>query len=190
MFLSNTFTKKIYILSRLSQNRKDGLRHYRRWVAVAEEDEDTRKINAVKWPVGLGPPEFIDRIKDRYGTGKINTEIPSSRQFLPDTRRIIDTVCLFYGVKETDITGIRRGKNNESRNAAIYLTRTLRLDTFKKMGVQYAIDNDRTVRSVFERMKKRVSTDKDLACKKDKLRNLIKKSQEWTYPLFNAFRRE
>ena len=55
---------KNYILSLLSKNRKDWLRSYRRWVAMAEEDEVGKKISGVKWPVCLGPQEFIDRIKE------------------------------------------------------------------------------------------------------------------------------
>ena len=147
---------------------------------MAEEDEVGKKISGVKWPVCLGPQEFIDRIKEKYGSEKINKEIPSSRELLPDTNRIIDEVCRFYGVKDTEIIKKRRGKRNEARNAAIYLTRKLRLDTFKKIGDQYEIDNDRTVRSVFERMSKRLIADRDLARKMEKLQDLIKKSQEWT----------
>jgi len=83
-------------------------------------------------------------------------------------------------VKDTEIIKKRRGKRNEARNAAIYLTRKLRLDTFKKIGDQYEIDNDRTVRSVFERMSKRLIANRDLARKMEKLQDLIKKSQEGT----------
>ncbi|MBW2105338.1 MAG: hypothetical protein JRI26_04755 [Deltaproteobacteria bacterium] len=83
-------------------------------------------------------------------------------------------------MKDTEIIKKRRGKRNEARNAAIYLTRKLRLDTFKKIGDQYEIDNDRTVRSVFERMSKRLIANRDLARKMEKLQDLIKKSQEGT----------
>jgi len=171
---------KNFILSLLSKNRKDWLRHYRRWVSVAEEDEVGKKINGVKWPVCIGPQEFIDHIKEKYGSGKFNKEIPSSRELLPDTKRIIDAVCRDYGVEETEIIGKRRGKRNEARNTAIYLTRRLRLDTFKEIGDQYGIDNDRTVRSVFERMKKRLIADRNLVRKMEKLQDLIKRSQKWT----------
>lgn len=171
---------KNYILSLLSKNRKDWLRHYRRWVSVAKEDEVGKKISSAKWPVCLGPQEFIDRIKEKYGSAKINKEIPSSRELLPDAKRIIDAVCRFYGVQHNDIITKRRGKRNEPRNAAIYLTRKLRLDTFREIGGQFGIDNDRTVRSVFERMKKRIIADRDLARKIEKLQNLIKRNQEWT----------
>jgi len=72
-----------------------------------------------------------------------------------------------------EIIKTRRGQRNEARNAAIYLTRKLRLDTFKNIGEQYGIDNDRTVRSVFERMKKRLSEDRDLALQIKKLKDSI-----------------
>jgi len=80
-----------------------------------------------------------------------------------------------------EIIKTRRGRRNEAGNAAIYLTRKLRLDTFKNIGEQYGIDNDRTVRSVFERMKKRLTEDRDLALQMEKLKDSIKKSQEWTH---------
>jgi putative transposase len=147
---------------------------------VAEEDDVSKKISGVKWPVCLGPQEFIDRIKEKYGTGTINKEIPSSREFLPDTKRIIDEVCSVYGVKGSEIIEGRHGRRNEARNAAIYLTRKLPLDTFREIGDQYEIDKDRTVRSVVERMKKRLAADRDLARKIEKLQKLIIKSQEWT----------
>ena len=63
--------------------------------------------------------------KEKYGTGTINKEIPSSRGLLPDTKRIIYEVCSFYGVEDTEISEERRGRRNEARNAAIYLTRKL-----------------------------------------------------------------
>jgi putative transposase len=171
---------KNYILSMLSRNRKGGLRYYRRWVAVDEEDEVSQKISGVKWPVCLGPKEFIDRIKETYGSEKINKEIPSSRELLPDRKRIINEVCRFYGVNDIELMTVRRGRRNDARNVAIYLTRKLRLETFKEIGNQYKIDNDRTVRSVVERTKKRLNTDKDLVRTIEHLESLIKRSQEWT----------
>jgi len=118
-----------------------------------------------------------------HGTnGRIleDQEIPSSRELLPDAKRIIDAVFLFYGVQHDDIITKRRGERNEPCNAAIYLTRKLRPDTFKEIGGQFGIDIDRTVRSVFKRMKKRIVADRDLARKTKKLQDLIIRNQEWT----------
>ncbi len=123
---------------------------------------------------------FIDRIKEKNGSGKINKEMPSSRELLPDANQILDEVCRFYGISVTEIIKTRRGRRNDARNAAIYLTRKLRMDTFKQIGEQYDIDNDRTVRSVFERMKKRLNEDRDLSQQIETLKTALKKSQEWT----------
>ncbi len=60
------------ILSILTNNRKDWLRHYRQWVSVAEDDDVSRAINRSRWPVCLGPQSFTDRIKERYGGEKID----------------------------------------------------------------------------------------------------------------------
>jgi REP element-mobilizing transposase RayT len=171
---------KNYILSLLSKNRKDWLRYYRKWVSVADEDEFSQIISGRKWPVCVGPQAFIDRIKEKYGSGKIDKEISASRELLPDSKRILDEVCGYYGVKDTEIIKKRRGRRNEARSVAIYLTRKLRMDTFKVIGEQYGIDNDRTVRSVFARMKKRLIEDIDLARRIEKLQDSIKKNQEWT----------
>ena len=105
---------KNYILSILSRNRNDWLWNYRRWVAVDEEDEVSQKISGVKWPVCLGPQEFIDRIKEKYGSGKINKEIPSSRELLPDKKRIVDEVCRYYRVKDVELIKVRRGRRNDA----------------------------------------------------------------------------
>ena len=83
-------------------------------------------------------------------------------------------------MEDAEIIKKRRGKTNEARNAAIYLTRKLRLDTFREIGDQYGIDNDRTVRSVVERMKKRLIADRDLDRKMVELQELVKRRQEWT----------
>ena len=149
-------------------------------MSVEEDEEVSQKLSGVKWPVCLGPQTFIDRIKEKYGSGKINKEIPSSRELLPDKKRIMDVVCRFYGVKDIHMIKTRRGERNEARNAAIYLTRKLRLDTYKEIGDQFGIENDRTVRSVFVRMKKTLAEDKKLASRMEKLHDLIIKSQEWT----------
>jgi hypothetical protein len=70
-------------------------------MSVEADDEVSKKISGVKWNVCLGPQGFIDRIKEKCGSGKINTEIPSSRELLPDQKRIADAVCRFYNVKES-----------------------------------------------------------------------------------------
>jgi REP element-mobilizing transposase RayT len=167
---------KNYILSLLSKNRKDWLRYYRKWVSVEEKDKVSEKISGKKWPVCLGPQAFIDRIKETYGAEKINRDMPSSRELLPDKQRILEVVCKFYDITASDILKMRRGKMNEARNAAIYLTRRLRRDTLKEIGAQFGIDSDSAVSSVMERMKKKLAGDRKFSLRLDKIAGSIAKS--------------
>lgn len=148
------------ILSMLSKNRKDWLRNYREWVSVDESDEVSEKLGAKKWPVCLGPQEFIFWIKEKYGKEKISRDVPSSRELLPDRKRIVEEVCKAYGTPAAEVLKMQRGKMNEARNTAIYLTRKLRRDTLKEVGMRFGIDNDATVSSVMERVKKRLENDR------------------------------
>jgi hypothetical protein len=70
---------KDYILARLSKNRKDWLRSYRKWAPIEEEDEVGKIIRGKKWPVWLGSQSFIARIKATYGAQKIDRARSSSR---------------------------------------------------------------------------------------------------------------
>jgi REP element-mobilizing transposase RayT len=156
------------ILSMLSKNRKDWLRNYRKWVSVEERGEVSKKLGGKKWPVCLGPQTFIDRIKEQYGKEKINRDVPSSRVLLPDYKRIIEEVCKAYGKKPTEVLKMQRGKMNVARNAAIYLSRKLRRDTLKEVGLQFGIENESTVSSVIERVGIKLKNDRGFS------RHLIK----------------
>jgi len=171
---------KHYILSLVSKNRKDWLRYYKKWVAEDTEDEISQKIGGVKWPVCFGSQAFVDRIKEKYGAGKLDKEVPSSRELLPNVTLIIETVCSFFDVSDSEIFKSRRGKTNEARNAAIYLTRKLRRDTLKDIGARFEIHNERTVRSVVERMRIQLRKDRDLVRQLDKLTEFINKGQKST----------
>lgn len=167
---------KNHIFSMLSKNRKDWLRYYRKWVSIEERDEVSEKISRTKWPVCLGPQTFIDRIKERYGKEKINKDIPTSRELLPDKKLILDEVCRAYDTTAAEVIKMRRGKMNEARNVAIYMTRSLRRDTLKEIGLQFDIDNDSTVSSVMARVKKRLDKDRKFYHRLDGITKLIQTS--------------
>jgi hypothetical protein len=165
---------KNHIFSMLSKNRKDWLRYYRKWVAIEEEDEVSQKINGKKWPVCLGPQTFIDQIKERYGKGKLNSDVQRSRELLPDSARIIKEVCRDYDTTIAEVRKMRRGKRNEARNVAIYLTRKIRRETLSEIGLQFNIENDSTVSSVLERVKKKLKNDRKFS---HRLKSIEKKVQ-------------
>jgi hypothetical protein len=47
---------------------------------------------------------------NRLGAYKMNKEISSSRELLPDIKRILDEVCRSYGVEDTENFKMQRGK--------------------------------------------------------------------------------
>ncbi len=136
----------------------------------------SEKFSGKKWLVCIGPQAFIDRIKETYGAEKIHKAVPSSRELLPDNHRILEAVCKSYDMAASDILKMRRGKMNEARNVAIYLTRRQRRDTLKEIGAQFGIDNDSTVSSVMERMKKKQAGDRKFSLRLDKIAGSITKS--------------
>jgi len=73
----------------------------------------------------------------------------------------------------SEILKMRPGKMNETRNGAIYLTRKLRRGTLKEIGSQFKIDNDSTVSSVMERMKKRLAEDRTFLRRMEKITESI-----------------
>jgi putative transposase len=167
---------KNYILSLLSKNRNAWLRYNKKWVSVEGKDKVSEKISGKKWPVCIGPQSFVDRIKEAYGAEKINKDVPSSRELLPGRNRILEEVCQSYDTTAIDILKMRRGKMNEARNVAIYLTRKLRRDTLKEIGAQFGIDSDSTVSSVMARMKKKLAGDRKFYRRLDKIAESIKTS--------------
>ena len=78
-------------------------------------------------------------------------------------------VCKSYDAAVADFFKKRRGKINEARDVAIYLTRKLRRDTLKEIGEQFEIRNESTVSSVIERMKKKLAGDRKFALQLDQL---------------------
>jgi len=167
---------KNHILPMLSKNRKDWLRYYRKWVLAEEKGEVSEKLSGKKWPVCLGPQAYIDWVKERYGKEKISRDVPLSRELLPDENRIIEEVCKAYGTTAAEVTKMQRGKMNEARNVAIYLSRRIRKDTLKKVGLQFNIDNDSTISSVMERVKRRLENDRTFSRRLDKIEKLIQTS--------------
>ena len=71
---------------------------------------------------------------------------------------------------------MRRGKMNEARNVAIYLTRKVRRDTLKEVGLHFNVDNDSTISSVIERIQKRLKKDRTFSRRLAKIEKTIRTS--------------
>lgn len=171
---------KNHILSLISRNRNGWLRYYKKWIAVDNEGEVSEAINGLKWPVCLGPKSFVDRIKEKYGEGKIHREIPSSREMVPGIDVIVETVCGYYGVLDSEVFKSRRGQTNRVRDVSVYLTKKLRRETLKEVGSRFQIDNERTARSVVARIRAQLKKDSSLRDELEKLIEMIRNGQKST----------
>lgn len=128
----------------------------------------------------MGSKGFIHRIKERFYATKTDDEVPQSRELAPEVGQILKAVENFYGISKKELIESRRGVFNEPRNMAMYLTRHLRGDTLKQIGLDFKINKYSSVSSVIERIKKRMTEDRKLRAKINKLVLMSRKSQEQT----------
>ena len=80
----------------------------------------------------------------------------------PDAERIKEQVCRCYRLVMDELHRSRRGVSNEPRNVAIYLLRSLRGDNSEEIGRKFNITRFSSVSSVVERMRGKISGDRQL----------------------------
>ncbi|MCP4634014.1 MAG: transposase [candidate division Zixibacteria bacterium] len=171
---------KKFILSMLSPDHRDWRKEYRHFVNVEEDGEIENILERKKWPPVMGPKEFVDRVKDKYYTLKIDDEVPESKRLAPEVEEIMGVVSAFYKVNTDDILHSQRGVINEPRNVTVYLIRMLRHDSLKQIGAILKLEKYSSISSIIERMKKQIREDPTLKKKIEKLTQKITKSQEQT----------
>jgi len=163
---------KEIILNMLSE-RADIHRSYHKFM----HNDDSDKMNGVfktkKWPAILGCECFVSRIKKEFYEKKRHREVPDSAQLAPDRKQIYEKVCLHYGVEEKELLTGRRGKENEPRNIAIYLCRTLRNDTLIELGREFGMSGYSPAGSVVERVVKKMLKNPDLLEHIEKIKKAI-----------------
>jgi len=126
------------------------------------------------------PQPSIAGFKKRIFPEKVHGEVPHSKELFPDKDTILAVVSEYYRVQREDLLHTKRGFFNEARNMAIYLTRKLRGDALKEIGVGFGIDRYSTVNSVVERMKELIKKDEMIRERVGHLTSIITKSQEQT----------
>ncbi len=171
---------KSYILKLFSDSGKESLRLYKQFVLKETPEEINRIFGRKKLPSVLGSKGFIDRIKGRFFSPEDFEEIPEARRLAPDTDKIKLIVCKAYNINDDELYASRRGYFNEPRNIAVYLTRHLRNDTLKEVGLQFNIRKSSSVSSIVERMKSGLKADRGLRMRIEELVESIIKSQEPT----------
>ena len=91
--------------------------------------------------------------------------------------RIISEVSRYYGVKSTALTAVRRGIENEPRDVAVYLIRTMRSEPLMEIGAGFGLNRYSSVSSVVTRVKTKLKKDRKFKERLAKIENNILKGQ-------------
>ena len=66
----------------------------------------------------------------------------------------------YYGASSAALTAVRRGIENEPRDVAIYLIRSMRSDPLMRIGAKFGLTQYSSVSSVVMRVKTKLQKDK------------------------------
>ncbi|MCP3951868.1 MAG: hypothetical protein GY697_06575 [Desulfobacterales bacterium] len=128
----------------------------------------------------LGGKKFVKWVKATFFKGKVDRDIPQTKTLVPDRQAITGTVCSYYGVTERDLAAVRRGVENEARDMAIYLLRTVCGESLMVIGASFGMKRYSSVSSAVDRIKKRQAKEDDLLRRLSDIIDLVKKGQTET----------
>ncbi|MBW2202216.1 MAG: transposase [Deltaproteobacteria bacterium] len=151
---------KEFVLQMLTEQVSSQIGIYKQFMAQQQDKDFIRVVEREKQPAMLGSNEFISWVKDRFFKKKIDKEITASKGLAPDTERIISEVSQHYEASSSEITAVRRGIENEPRDVAIYLIRSMRSDPLMRIGERFGLTQYSSVSSVVLRVKAKLQKDK------------------------------
>lgn len=183
-YLSNAkkwnWLNKVFILSLFSSDKVESIKRDKQFVTEGTPEEINKILGRKKLPYALGSKGFIEMIKGMFFTSVAFEEIPESRSLSPDVDDIIDEVCKYYKVKESELRLSKRGYFNEPRNVGVYLLRHLRNDSSKKVGEVFEIEKYNTISSIVERVKQEIGRNRNFKKRIHELTRNLNKSQRQT----------
>jgi putative transposase len=154
---------KEFFLSILSPRKSTQRAAYRQYMGEEDSEAIAQILNGKKWPPIIGDEASINRLKARFFEQKVNPQVPDSRSLAPDVPGIVQAVCSHYGINESELAKCRRGRFNEPRAVAVYLTRMIRKDSFADIGSAFGLKSYSAVGAVLESMRKRQAVDAELS---------------------------
>jgi putative transposase len=151
---------KDFVLQMLTAQTSTQIRIYKQFMAQ-EQDEDLVEILDRKNPPSmLGSEKFISWIKDRFFKKKKDKEVPASRELAPDLDTIISEVSRYYEIRPNSLKAVRRGIENEPRDVAMYLIRSMRSEPLMRVGAGFGLNQYSSVSSAVMRVKAKLQEDR------------------------------
>ena len=165
------------VLKMLTPQKSAQIRLYKEFMAQKEDEDLVRVLERKKLPSVLGGETFISWIKDRFFKEKIDREVPASRYLAPDMDTILREVGLHYDLNRSSMTRVRRGMENEARDVAMYLIRSLRSEPLMKVGAGFGLNRYSSVSSAVMRVKSRLQKDNQFRNRLEHIEGNILKGQ-------------
>jgi hypothetical protein len=151
---------KDFVLQMLTVQISSQSQIYKQFMAQQKDEDLVRVFERKNQPSMIGSKEFISWVKNRFFKKKLDKEIPASKKLAPEQDRIISEVSRYYEGRPIALTAVRRGVENEPRDVAIYLIRSMRSDPLMKIGVQFGLNQYSSVSSVVLRVKTKLLKDR------------------------------
>jgi len=150
---------KEFVLGMLGKYRAVRIKKYRQFVEKQDAEQLLSFFEKTNLPSLLGSNKFVEWAKAKFFEGSIHKDVPQSKILAPDRPTIINAVCGFYKADEKDIAAVRRGVQNEPRDVAIYLLRTICGEPLMRIGQAFGMTQYSSVSSAIERIKKKRQND-------------------------------
>ncbi|MBW2633036.1 MAG: transposase [Deltaproteobacteria bacterium] len=151
---------KDFVLQMLTVQTNTQIRIYKQFMAQEHDEDLVRILNRKNPPSMLGSEKFIAWIKDRFFKKKKDKEVPASRELAPELNTIISEVIRYYKIRPSTLRDVRRGIENEPRDVAMYLIRSLRSEPLMRVGAGFGLNRYSSVSSVVMRVKAKLQEDR------------------------------
>jgi hypothetical protein len=168
---------KHFVLDMLTTQINSQIQVYRRFMTQEQDEDLVRVLDGKKPPSMLGSEKFISWIKDLFFKNKKDKEVPASKELAPDLDTIISEVSRYYKVSPTKLKAVRRGMENEPRDVAIYLIRSMRAEPLMRVGANFGLNQYSSVSSAVTRVKAKLQKDRKFKDRLEHIESNILKGQ-------------
>ena len=168
---------KHFVLDMLTTQINSQIQIYKQFMAQEQDENLVRVLDGKNPPSMLGSDKFISWIKDLFFKKKKDKEVPASKELAPDLDTIISEVSRYYKVRLSKLKAVRRGMENEPRDVAIYLIRSMRSEPLMRVGANFGLNQYSSVSSAVTRVKAKLQKDRKFKDRLEHIESNILKGQ-------------
>jgi chromosomal replication initiation ATPase DnaA len=96
---------------------------------------------------------FAEDINRYWQIKKKDKEVQASKKLAPDLETIIPEESRYYKIKPSTLRTVRRGIENEPRDGALYLIRSMRAEPLMRIAGGFGLNRHSSVSSAVRRIK-------------------------------------